>query len=203
MYCAMRRPAAAWQSFEQFVGKRDTPSLVLCDGFVPMPGSFEPSMLHRTRHARLGAQTVADRGVRHDVCADDIEQVRATQLLLEAAAIALAGPRLSAEQIDLARAANEALRGNHEGVPSAVAARRFHQALLAACPNHRMLELIGSAGRCGDPDRGHPADPDAVERARADHGVILSMITSGASQRDLEHALRQHALTSTLCSMGG
>ena len=120
--------------------------------------------------------------------------------LLESAAIALGAPALTPEQLTGAQHINAELRVSGSGA-AAQLARGFHQTLLCACSNNRMLELLGrevaTATSCGAP---FIADGAEIDRVTADHAAILEMIVAGAPISELERSLRQHAKHSPLCS---
>lgn len=132
----------------------------------------------------------------------DPVQLVDTVLLLESTAIALGAPALTSDGMQRARDADDALRAcSHDPSAAARWAHVFHQTLLAACPNEHMLSLIcREASGARRSDAPLAIGRNELARVADDHDAILDMIAAGASPRELERSLREHAATSVLCS---
>jgi hypothetical protein len=154
------------------------------------------------RPLRTGALPACDARRQGSPASPDPAQLVDTVLLLESTAIALGAPALTSNGVRSARDADDALRAcSHDPSAAARWAHVFHQTLLAACPNEHLLSLI-----CREASRARPSDAplaigrDELDRVADDHDAILDMIAAGASPRELERSLREHAATSALCS---
>jgi DNA-binding GntR family transcriptional regulator len=123
--------------------------------------------------------------------------------MLEAAAIALGAPDLSAQSIQTARAADRELRACHrDAVAAAHWARLFHHTLLGSCPNRHMLDLIEVESlEPGPATRTLDIGVEEFSRVADDHESILDMIATDAPRCEIERSLRRHTSESTLCSL--
>ena len=120
-----------------------------------------------------------------------------TLSVLEGAATALAARSLSAHDIERARALNARMTGSLDRFdPHSFTAlnRRFHAVLFERCENPRLLEMVH--GEWDRLDRLRDSTfsfvPDRAAESVREHEQILTLIESGASLAQIEHAARHH-----------
>lgn len=161
-----------------------TPSPLTAEGAT----SSETSFVERQQFA-----------VQPAAMADRVE----TGKYLECAAIALAAPVLTKQQIAVAWHTNEQLRGCGPLVGRDTArflAQSFHLHLLAACPNAYMVTLFHrQIFSHSAPKNNRPMSPVEVTRAAEDHDKILQMIKAKASTKSIERFLSTHVTESEGC----
>lgn len=152
--------------------------------------------------ARVAGVHRHDGDARHRSTTVDAGQLLDTVHLLESAAIALGSSRLTPQQLTGAHEINAALRVCRL-TAAARLARGFHQTLLCACSNRRMLEVLrDEVATMSSWSASFVFDDAEIDRVTADHATILELITTGAPTAELERALRAHATRSPLCSVG-
>lgn len=135
---------------------------------------------------------------------DDARYREAMQALsvLEGAAISLAAPHLTADDIRRAREINQLMTSSLDRFdPHSFTAlnREFHSILFAPCPNARLLELTeGEWGLLGHlRDSTFSFVPGRAPVSVQEHEGILQLIENGAPPREIEMAARAHR-TATL-----
>lgn len=202
MFCAPRPPTNVFDQVTHLtdrraIGQRERRRHIEVDD-----RASGRSLHDLVRPVRTGALPACDARRPGSQAPPDPAQLVDTVLLLESTAIALGAPALTSDCMRRARDADDALRAcGHDPSAAARWAHVFHQTLLAACPNEHMLSLIcreASVARTSDAPL--TIGPDELDRVADDHEAILDMIAAGASPRELERSLRQHASTSALCS---
>lgn len=132
---------------------------------------------------------------------DETEYVFAMQTLalLEGAAIALAAPELSADDLAEARAVNDRMRQLVDRFDPHEFTRinqQFHTVLFDHCPNPQLLELVHRAWRLlpGVRDSTFTFIPDRAGHSVDEHENLVALIESGADPLEIELASRNHRL---------
>ncbi|CAM4022105.1 MULTISPECIES: FCD domain-containing protein [Helcobacillus] len=125
-----------------------------------------------------------------------------TMSVIESAAVALAAPSLTAEQVAEARAVNEQMRdlaaaGDFDAVEFTHLNEQFHRALSHRCPNPHLVMLVDRAWNRLSALRNSTFSfvPDRAAASVEEHERILHLIESGAAGIDIELAMREHRMT--------
>lgn len=136
----------------------------------------------------------------------DLDQYRdalETLAVLEACATALAAPHLSTQDLDQAQELNEQMRrltepGAFDSDTYRKLNGRFHQVLVRACPNARLLAVLTS-----EAERVNLIRRSALRFNRAtsltstkQHAHLLELVRTGADPQVIEHYAREHKLAS-------
>ncbi|HLS92612.1 MAG TPA: GntR family transcriptional regulator [Microbacterium sp.] len=131
--------------------------------------------------------------------ADPHEYVYAMQTLgvLEGAAMALAAPHITADDLDRAEQVNRRMRGllvHFDPHQFTVLNEAFHRDLFASCPNPHILDLVerGWARLNNVRDSTFAFVPSRAAVSVDEHDEILRLVRDGASPAEIEHAARQH-----------
>lgn len=120
--------------------------------------------------------------------------------LVEAAAVALAAPELSAADLRRAREINQHMRDGLDHPrgfdPHAftVLNQEFHATLYRACPNPRLVELVDAEwARLGNMrDSIFAFVPDRARESVTEHDAIVDLIERGAPVTEIEQQMRRH-----------
>jgi DNA-binding GntR family transcriptional regulator len=121
--------------------------------------------------------------------------------ILESAAIALAAPRFTADDIAEVRSLNRQMATELEGhdYERAVAtANEFHEVFHRKCPNQHLLALLrqeSCALAAGGPLRSACSHDSVFEH----HERLVDLIEIGAEPRTIERHVRAHCGTGDLC----
>ena len=132
----------------------------------------------------------------------EYQDTMTTLALLEGLATALSAPHLSPAELDHASELNaQMLRLTDVEFVSAEYRRlntRFHAVLTSACPNERLLTLLGTEAERVAMIRRSALDfsPTASLVSVHQHEHLLDLIRRAASQNEIEHYARAHKLAS-------
>ncbi|WOF24023.1 GntR family transcriptional regulator [Microbacterium betulae] len=125
--------------------------------------------------------------------ADDLIHALEAHGVVEAAAVALAAPRLRPADIARLRRLNARVAAAESHDAFAAESIAFHRALVAACPNAHLLDMMeqdGTALRAAVV----VTTPARAERVVAEHDALLDLIEAGASAAEVEALARAHRL---------
>jgi len=133
--------------------------------------------------------------------ADETEYVFTMQTLsiVEGAAIALASPQLSADDLEQARRINERMRqllDRFDPYEFTRLNQQFHTILFERCPNPHLLDLVHRGWRRlpGVRDSTFTFIPDRAVQSVDEHDEIVALIGNGAETLQIELAARNHRL---------
>lgn len=120
-----------------------------------------------------------------------------TLAIVEGAATALSAPRLTSEQLDRAARINELMKETLEEFNPRVFTvlnQEFHAALLEACPNERLNDLVQAEWAVLGNLRESTFSfvPARARESVREHVAILELIKDGAPAREIEDAVRAH-----------
>ncbi len=122
-----------------------------------------------------------------------------TVAVLEAVAIGLAAPHITARDIKDARALNEQLRACVDAMdPAKFTAinQRFHKILYSRCPNRHLLNMVVREWQLLDATRksAFAFIPERANGSVAEHEQLLQMIESGSAPEEIEAFARRHRM---------
>lgn len=130
--------------------------------------------------------------------ADEYRTTYETLTIVEAAAIALAAPRLTSADLSRASEINDRMRyGLHDFFdPTSFTALNaaFHRSLYTACPNEHLLDLVNR----GWNRLAHLRDsvfsfvPERAPHSVTEHAAIVDLVRRGARPLEIELAVRAH-----------
>jgi DNA-binding GntR family transcriptional regulator len=130
---------------------------------------------------------------------DEQEYVHTMQTLgiVEGAATALSAPRITADDLDRARAVNERMRqllADFDATAFTQLNQQFHSVLYERCPNPHILDLVqrGWSRLSGIRDSTFAFVPGRASHSVDEHDEILDLIRRGADPLDIELAARDH-----------
>lgn len=123
-----------------------------------------------------------------------------TLALVEGAATALSAPDISASQIERAREINEQMRSsldNFDPHRFAELNLEFHSVLFETCPNPHILDLVhrGWNRIRVFTDSSFSFVPGRAQSSVEEHAHLIGLIENGASADEIEHAARNHRLS--------
>ncbi|MGU3293511.1 GntR family transcriptional regulator [Williamsia sp. M5A3_1d] len=117
---------------------------------------------------------------------DELREIYYVRGVLERAALGQAIERATADDIAMARAANDALlEATATANPRAyqINSRRFHQALIAPCGMHRLINMFESTWNITEPFQlMRTATPQMQTRLHSDHEAMMAAMT----ERDID-----------------
>ena len=122
-----------------------------------------------------------------------------TVAVLEAVAIGLAAPHITAKDIKDARALNEQMRSCIDAMdpPKFTATnQRFHKILYSRCPNRHLLNMVIKEWQLLDATRksAFAFIPERAKGSVAEHEQLLQLIESGSSSEEIEAFARRHRM---------
>lgn len=128
-------------------------------------------------------------------CAETLETIAS----LEGIALGLAAPHVTSGALSRARSINEHLRAVLLGFDAARFRRidrRFHDALLAACPNTHLLAVLDRERAILDATGTSAVAPDCARAQRCvdEHDDVLDMIEQRPDPEAIERWAREHRL---------
>lgn len=130
---------------------------------------------------------------------DETEYVHTMQTLgvVEGIATSLSAPRLTRDDLDRARAANDrlvALLDNFDAHTFTALNERFHSVLYAPCPNPQILDLVrgGWTRLSGLRDSTFAFVPGRAHESVREHDHLLRLIAEQADPLEIELAAREH-----------
>ncbi|MCX6471611.1 MAG: GntR family transcriptional regulator [Corynebacteriales bacterium] len=133
---------------------------------------------------------------------DELREIYYVRGVLERAALGRAIERATADDLDAARAANDALL---EATMTAdlrayqVNSRRFHQALIAPCGMHRLINMFESTWNITEPFQlMRTATPQMQTRLHADHQAMMTAMAQRDTASLLAAAGDHHARLETM-----
>lgn len=133
---------------------------------------------------------------------DELREIYYVRGVLERAALGRAVERATADDLDAARAANDALL---EATMTAdlrayqVNSRRFHQALIAPCGMHRLINMFESTWNITEPFQlMRTATPQMLTRLHADHEAMMTAMAQRDTASLLAAAGDHHARLETM-----
>ncbi|WP_045823721.1 GntR family transcriptional regulator [Williamsia herbipolensis] len=133
---------------------------------------------------------------------DELREIYYVRGVLERAALGRAVERATADDLDAARAANDALL---EATMTAdlrayqVNSRRFHQALIAPCGMHRLINMFESTWNITEPFQlMRTATPQMQTRLHADHEAMMTAMAQRDTASLLAAAGDHHARLETM-----
>jgi len=142
----------------------------------------------------VGAQVVG-------IDARDYADAMQTLAYLEAAATSLAGPHLSADQLEEAAQLNTEMRllataPDFDAVQFTTLNEQFHRVLCAPCPNQHLLDLVHREWRRMAMIRRSSFGrlPSRPATSVAEHDELLVLLRDGAPADQVEGAVRAHKL---------
>lgn len=145
------------------------------------------------------------------VTAIDLRSYRESMAILgvlEGAATALSAPRLDAEKLEEARELNERMRAlTVSDAFESDAYRRlngyFHNILISACPNQRLLALLQAEAERVNVIRRTTIrfSPEHSKKSVTQHTQLLGMIDAGAPGNEIESYVRFHKNDSLVNSL--
>lgn len=123
--------------------------------------------------------------------------VMQTQAILEALAVSLSAPLLTATDLDRARALNREMDSAHQGEDFHrynEASLEFHHILQSACPNRYLRETLerGQLRIAAVRAAVIGYSTDIAERLSHEHIELLERIEAGASPSEIERLMREH-----------
>lgn len=122
-----------------------------------------------------------------------------TLAIMDGAATALSAPNLTPEQLERAKRTNDLLRGTLDDFNPrifTVLNQEFHTALLVACPNRRLVDLVHAEwARLGNlRESTFSFVPARARESVREHEEILELIEAGAPPSQIERAVRAHRM---------
>jgi DNA-binding GntR family transcriptional regulator len=130
----------------------------------------------------------------------DYAEAMQTLSYLEGAATSLAGPHLTPERLERARALNDEMRHLLEHGLDAVRFtelnEQFHRVLCEACPNGHLFAVLDREWQRMSAIRrsSFAAMPARSPQSVTEHDRILELLAQGAPADDVERAAREHKL---------